>query len=156
MGTTSADGSAGGNPASLLQGFRGQRCINEERTYKTPRSWSQPLWDAVCSFGGFVSPLTTCVSLWICTGLSFKIRVPSSPAEASEEHCRGQRSPRPRTAEHHQLLDPFLLLREVSAAASCFQEGEEVGTQEAVTWVGSGSHAKYRTNFWHGPTALWE
>lgn len=89
-------------------------------------------------------------------GLSFKISVPSVPAEASEEHYRDQHSPRPRTAEHHQLLDPFLLHGEVSAAASCFQEGEEVVTQKAVTWVGSGSHAKYRTNLWHGPTALWD
>lgn len=38
MGATPADDSVGGNPASLLQGFRDQRCINEERTYKTPRT----------------------------------------------------------------------------------------------------------------------
>lgn len=70
--------------------------------------------------------------------------MPSTPAEAREEHRGGQHSPRPHTAEHRQLLDPFLLHRQVSAAASCFQKGKEVITQEAVTWMGCLSHAKCR------------
>lgn len=53
-----------------------------------------------------------------------------------------------------RFLSPFVLHREVSAAASCLQEGEEVITQEALSCVGS--HAKYGTSFCLCPNAVWD
>lgn len=75
----------------------------------------------------------------------------STQAEASEEHHRASTALTLAQLSTTSFWIPFSFTGKCQQQHLVFRKGKE-----AVTWLGSASHAKYRTNFWHGTTALWD